>query len=298
MPLRLAIAALCALCGCRGATPDPGLDLQMRVRGAQLVRAALPAEAGGPAVTLVDVRGPRVSPGDGAVRVAGRTAGGAFALNVAIDRDDAHWVLESGLPDSEVPGELAWEALLDFSRALAPGPFQVRLQAVDGEGRPGPVAEATLEALPLYPLGALVITLEWDQNLDADLLVETPSGVLLGGKNLNTVSQPPPGGSPLPPDAFLDGGVLDQDSNANCVLDGRRRENAVWSASAPAGHYRVFAALAQTCGVDSSQFEVTVRREGELVGRALGALRASDALSYPGQPPQAPGVLALELDVP
>lgn len=293
-----ALAALTLLAACGGASPDPGLDRLVRVRGAQWVAAALPPEGSGPAVSFVDVRAPNVLPGEGAVRVSGRAAPGAWALNLATDREDSHWVLPVGLPDSEVPQELSWEALLDFSRALAPGPLELRVQAAGASGEPGPLTTVALEVLPLVPPGALVVTLEWDANVDADLLVVDPAGVTLGGKNLNTWSPPPPGSPPGPPGAANSGGVLDQDSNANCVLDGRRRENAVWSQAAPAGHYRVLVALARTCGLGATRFQVTVRREGEVLTSAGGALYASDALAYPDEPQKAAGVLALEFDLP
>jgi hypothetical protein len=286
------------LAGCGGATSDPGLDLQLQVRGAQLVRGPLPAGGAGPTVTFVDVRAPRVTPGDGAIRVGGRTSLGAYALNLATDRDEAYWVLPSGYPDSEVQGELSWEALLDFSRALEPGPFQLLVQATDGDGQPGAVTAASFEALPLYPPGELVVTLEWAANADADLLVEDPAGVTLGGKNVNTWSPSPPGSPPQPPDAWMSGATMDFDSNANCVIDGRRRESAVWSATAPAGRYRVLVALAQSCGLASSAFQVSVRRQGTVLATTSGVLYESDALGYPQEPPKAAGVLALEFDVP
>lgn len=293
---RLFLAAV--LVSCAGSTADPGADLQLRVRGAQLVRAPLPDSAGGPAVTFVDVRAPRVLPGDGAVRVGGRTTAGVYALNLAIDREDAYWIISSGFPDSEVPGDLSWEALLDFSRALAPGPFALRVQAADGDGVPGPVATGAFEALSLYPSGELVVTLEWDANADVDLFVVDPNGVTLGGKNLNTWSPSPPGSPPQPPDAWQDGGTLDFDSNANCVIDGRRRENAVWSAAAPSGHYRVQVGLARTCGVASTPFVVTVRVRGEVIATSAGVLYESDALGYPTEPTKAAGILAAEFDLP
>jgi hypothetical protein len=280
----LAAAALLC-CACSGSTRDPGLDLQLRVRDAQLVRAPLPQGAGGPAVTLVDVRAPRVEPGESGVRLGGRAAADTFALNLGLDREDAYWVLPSGLFDAEVPTELSFEAQLDFSRALAEGPFAVRVQAVNSDGVPGDALNAAFEALPLYPPGALVISLEWDANVDADLYVETPDGVLLGGKNVNTQSS-------------SGAGILDFDSNANCTIDGRRRESAVWSATAPPGRYRVLAALAQTCGLESTRFTVTARASGQPLGAAQGALFASDARNDPTAPTSAPGVLALELELP
>jgi len=58
-------ALTCVISACNGATNDPGLDLPMRVRGAQLVRRAMPEPKQGPAITAVDVRTAQVHPGEG-----------------------------------------------------------------------------------------------------------------------------------------------------------------------------------------------------------------------------------------
>lgn len=292
----LLATAFSCLAACGGATSDPGADLAMRVRGAQLVRSTLPPDEGGPAVTFIDVRAPRVSPGEGAVRVGGRTAGGAYGLNLATDREAAYWILTTGVFDSESPGELSWETLLDFSRQLAPGPFSLLVQATDGDGRAGPVARAPYEAMSPVPDGALVVTLEWDADVDADLFVVDPRGVTLGGKNLNTWSPAGPGQPLEPPTAYLSGGVIDLDSNSNCVIDGRRRESAVWKSFAPSGHYLVQVGLARSCGHSSTRFTVTVRKAGAVVATASGALFESDALGYPLEPAKAAGILAAEFD--
>jgi hypothetical protein len=289
-----------AAAGCSsGTTSDPGLDLGLRVHGAQLVRAALPTPGAGPKVTFVDVQAPRIMPGDANHPLSGRTEGSAYAVNIAIDRDQAYWIVPTGVQDTGFPGELTWEASLDFARSLAPGPFQVEVQATDKDGQPGPVSTAAFEALPLIPSGALVVTLEWDADVDADLLVQDPTGIILGGGRINTYMPPPPGTGLPPPGAWKDGGMLDVDSLANCVPDGRRRENAVWANPPPPGHYTVWAALARSCGLWGTHFVVTVRRNDNVVTTTEGALYASDALSYPDptQPPKAPGVWAADFDV-
>ena len=296
--LLIGVVTLACSLGCSGARSDPGLDLQLRVRGAQLVRRALPAPAGGPLVTFVDVRAPRVVPGEGGTLVSGRTVRGAFAVNIGSDREDSYWIVPTGVEDSAVPGELSWQALLDFSPSLKPGSFELRVQATDGTGKPGEVSRAPYQALPLYPDGDLVVSLEWDANVDADLLVRDPSGVTLGGKNLNTWSAPPPGEPQAPPDAYKTGGILDQDSNANCLIDGRRKENAVWQSAAPKGRYVVLVALVRGCGLNSTSYRVTVRRQGKIISTVGGDLSASDALAYPQEPLKSPGVWATEFDVP
>src|SRR5437773_12401918 len=113
--LPLTFVTSLAIAGCGGVNGDPGLDLLMRVPGGQLVRAALPAAAGGPAVTLVEVRTARVVPGTANNRVGGRTAAGGFAVNVAIDRESAYWIVPTGVEDPTMPGDVTWQAALDFA---------------------------------------------------------------------------------------------------------------------------------------------------------------------------------------
>lgn len=295
-PAHLALPLALAACG--GATADPGLDLQMRVPGAQLVRAPLPAAQSGPNVTLIEVPIARVQAGSARNRFGGRTALGAFAVNIAVDREaSSYWIVPTGVADPAT-GELTWQAVLELAKTLDPGAMKLQVQAVDEGGRTGPVAESPLEVVSLFPTGELVVTLEWSADVDADLWVTDPTGATLSPKNINTWAAPPPGNGQPDPDAWKSGGMLDIDSNANCVIDGVRRENAVWAKAPTPGHYTVRVALARPCGVPSAGWQVTVRRRAQVIATAGGELYSSDAYSYPQQPPQADGVLALEFDVP
>ena len=279
---------------CTGRVRDPGLDLPLRVEGGQLVRAPLPEASTGPLVTSIDVRASRVTPGARGEAIGGRTQAGAFAVLLSIEGADWHWLVPTDVESSEVQGELSWSALLDFAPSLAPGPFRVVAQATDASGVPGPAQSVAYEALSFVPEGELVVSLEWDSNADVDLLVKDPNGVVLGGKNINSWSPPPPGGGLPPPDAYLSGGVLDVDSNANCFIDGRRRENAVWKREPPLGAYQAFVAMPQPCQTVGAHFTLTVRRQGEIIAQSSGALDPSDSRSDPTQPHPAPGLLAAE----
>ena len=279
---------------CTGRERDPGLELPLRVQGGQLVRAPLPEASAGPLITAIDVRASRVTAGARGEAIGGRTEAGAFAVLLSIEGADWHWIVPTDVESSEVPGELSWSALLDFAPSLPPGPFRVVVQATDAAGVPGPRQSAAYEALSFVPEGALVVSLEWDSNADVDLLVKDPNGVVLGGKNINTWSPPPPGGGLPPPDAYLSGGVLDFDSNANCFIDGRRRENAVWKREPPLGGYQVFVAMPRPCKTVGAHFTLTVRREGQIIAQGFGALDASDSRSDPTQPRAAPGLLAAQ----
>ena len=60
----------------------------------------------------------------------------------------------------------------------------------------------------------------------------------------------------MDPDAF-GVGVLDYDSNRDCHIDGRQRENVVFQAPAP-GKYYIYASLFSACGEQSTRYGVDV----------------------------------------
>ena len=122
-----------------------------------------------------------------------------------------------------------------------------------------------------------MISLEWDTQADLDLLVTDPLGVQIGPKNLNSYEPPPPGEPPDPPDAWREGGILGLDSNSGCVLDGVRRENAVWVQPPPPGRYVVQVAMTQPCGQVRASFRVVARTPDGEIARAEGVLYEIDA---------------------
>ncbi len=292
------LPALLLALGCSGADPGLGLELPVRVRGAQLIRGPLPEPAGGPAVTFVDLRATRVLPGEGARPLAGRVGGSARALRLGAAGAAAHWLFPTELLDPAVPDELDWSALLDFARTLEPGPLTLQLQAADGAGAVGAVLEVPLEVVSPVPDGALVITLEWDADADVDLYVKQPDGVVLGPKNVNAYQRPAPPNPPDPPEKWRRFGFIDLDSNGNCVLDGRRRESAIWRETPPAGSYQVRVDLAAPCGQPRAAFRVTARLNGELLATSEGVLYPVDAYARGAEADGARGLLALELAVP
>lgn len=297
-----AMAAVClfgvsAMLGCGGAEAGAGLDLSLRVRGAQLVRGAMPAANGGPSVTQVDVNNSRVFAGDAEVPFTGRTTGDGYAVNLAIEGDKGYWIRSVTVADDAVPSELRWTALLDFTRALAPGPFKLLIQAADADGRFGVPLAVDLVAQDTTPAGELVITLEWDQPMDVDLVVQDPAGVVLSPKNISAFAQPGPGQPQAAPDAWKTAAYLDADSNAQCLLDGQNRENAIWPQTPRPGKYLVFAALSYGCNQQQTAFRVTARRAGEVLRQAAGTLYLEDGRSSVENPNASPGLLVMELDL-
>jgi hypothetical protein len=54
------------------------------------------------------------------------------------------------------------------------------------------------------------------------------------------------------------GGVLDRDSDANCVPDGQNREDIVWQDAPASGLYLAYANLFSACGKSSVRFTLTL----------------------------------------
>jgi hypothetical protein len=276
---------------------DRGYDLAIRVQGAQLMRTAFPTDRGGPSITIVDLRDTRVGAGEAENPIFGRASMGTFAINVGFEGDAAYWSVPVGLPDEVNIGELQFRAVIDYARRLPPGPFQLLFQAVDGSGKPGAVRKAQLEIADPGPNAVLRFRLEWDAQVDADLVVQDPNGITIDAKNIASTTPPPPGAPSGPEDAYRNGGILDFDSNANCISDGLRRENIYWPREPPKGTYRVYATLSSTCGLTHTAFRMTVSYRGQSL-TYTDVLYASDGRSQPLAPPLSPGLLVTEFNVP
>jgi hypothetical protein len=145
------------------------------------------------------------------------------------------------------------------------------------------------------------VCLHWDSNADLDLHVVAPNPP--GSATPTTevyVKQP----SSLPPRSVVDpytpeelaaGGNLDFDSNGGCIIDGRQREQVIWGAPPPSGHYVIRVDAVSMCGDIAARWQVEVFSNGASLGSAYGQLGDSDTrFSHT----RGSGLLALELDVP
>jgi hypothetical protein len=195
----------------------------------------------------------------------------------------------------DAPDEPTFAATLSFSPALPLGPQVLVVRAVDGAGNFGAPAlvPLTVVAAPL-PGGTLVISLRWDTEADLDLHVVVPGGVEVWARNINSY-QPPTPGTPVDPLAWQQGGILDVDSNAGCVIDGRRQEDVVWQAVPPAGTYLVRVDTASLCGVPDARWTVQVVADGAAIAASQGESLPSDTRFSKGL---GSGVQALTFDVP
>ncbi|MEM6296190.1 MAG: hypothetical protein AAGA54_33265, partial [Myxococcota bacterium] len=238
---RLTLAGLMLAAGCETSpsSHELGLDLQLRVFEAQLQRGELLEPQGGPDVTQVLTPQLGVRRGDATVKLGGRLGVDGVSLLVHAVGDEDHWQVAPDGFDFVISDELLWDAQLEFSHAIATPQLQVELQAVDADGRPGEVTTATFDLLEDVPASQLLVSLGWDAPVDLDLHVELPSGVVVGSKNTNAFEPVP--GMITPPDGATLGGYHDFDSNQQCGLDLRNRENVVWQVTPPPGRYRVYA---------------------------------------------------------
>jgi hypothetical protein len=282
---RLACVALMA--GCAG-NPN-GLEAWLRVDGATYVRGATPAAADGPAISSFVITSGRVVPGQKSKPLSGLVPRETRAIALFLDGDVGHWLITPGAVDPQGLDQLGFSARLSFSPLLPEGHFTLVGRAVDAAGRFGARAEADLQTASLPPDGArLEVALSWDTQADLDLHLAMPDGAIVWAKNVN--SNDPTAN----PNGWPDGAILDFDSNANCQIDGLRRETA--RSTAPAsGHYIARVDAFSLCGEAQADWTLTVTLDGTRLGTATGFLRDRDT-AYPHD--AAAGVTALAFDVP
>lgn len=274
------VALLLGACG-PGERFDLGLDAGLRVRGGSFVRSELPAEGEGPEVQVAFL-GRSVSRNIQDRPFTGALAPEATAVLIALAGDAGYWIVPSGFPFPEAPGTVSFDAPLSFSPTVEAGPHTLQLLAVDEHSRPGPLTSLEFTLLdPPLPEGELVISLFWDTESDLDLHVVTPDGIEIYRDRPNSFRAPP--GTTPGRDDWQNGGILDVDSNARCVIDGRRNENVVFANSPPVGRYTVRVETFSLCETPGARYVVEARRRGELLSRASGftsaaATRTSHAL--------------------
>jgi hypothetical protein len=158
-----------------------------------------------------------------------------------------------------------------LSPATPLGTETLVVRGVDADGNVGPSQMYSLTVASPLPMPAMTITLEWDTNADLDLhavVPVDPNFVLPPGVepaatvevwSKSPLALPP---SPLGYDkndpAVAGVGRLDFDSNANCLIDGRRKESIVFKDPPPSGQYIVRVDAFSMCGQASAQWKVTV----------------------------------------
>jgi hypothetical protein len=271
--LLFVVGAVCiaiAAAGCGGPTRDPGLDAAVRVVNAQFYRGAPPAESGGPTVTDVAAVRSIVQVGT-TIGVSGLTPVGTGGLVAYARGDVGYWVFTPGIRNVAIAGQLDFAASMQIARTVPTDrPLQIDVYAVGTDGAVGPARLLELTAVPPpIPDGKLVVSLDWDQQVDLDLHVTDPNGIEIWARKINSFQAPPPPALPGPDD-YENGGILDYDSNASCVLDGRRQENVVWAVDVPLGAYVVRVDTFSMCGQGYANWHLRVVRDGQLLDEARG----------------------------
>ncbi|HEX4473845.1 MAG TPA: hypothetical protein VH142_02140 [Polyangiaceae bacterium] len=282
--------------GCGLSAPsDPGLEAELRVEGAQYYPGSMPDADRGPSVVSTNLPDSQAAVGELDHPFTGALDASATAALVGLVGDAGYWVLVAGSPSIAAPGFPTFDASMDFSPTMDPGNYTLRVQASDESGHFGATALTPIHVVPTnLPSGTLVVALSWDTESDLDLHVVVPGGVEVFARNINSVATPAPG-KPVDPNAYESGGILDFDSNENCVIDGRRRENVVWSVPPPSGTYIVRVDTFSLCAAAFANWSVAVVLDGDVIARARGSSNPIDA---EGPHDRGSGVLALTFAVP
>jgi hypothetical protein len=246
---------------------------------------AAQSDATAPLVTSVNLLTTKVAPGLQNLPLSGDVHEGSSVL-VGLAGDTGHWIVPATVADFQMPGEFLFQTKISLSPEVPAGTQTLLLRGVGADGTVGPAQEVALDVSPVVPAGALVISLAWDTEADLDLHVVAPNPtdpatpIEIWSKTPVGV---PPHVSGTPPLAGADlaaaiaaAGKLDFDSNANCVIDGRRQENIVFAEGPPAGDYIVRVDAFSLCGQVDAQWQVTAAL-GD--GTAAGSARweATDA---------------------
>jgi hypothetical protein len=274
------------------ASSDRGRDAALYVAGGQFRPGAFPEASGGPATLSVQSLFSTMVIGEDRQVINAAFEPATRAAIIGLVGEPGAWIVPAGPPDVDTPGQATLHATVGIDRVM-PGMVTFEVAAVDGDGRIGPASTLDVvatEAAP--PDGALVVSLEWMGAADLDLHVVDPLGGEAWSGSPNTWQKPPPG---LPPDptAFLTGGILDHDGNADCTRDGTPNENVVWTTRTatngmmiapviPSGEYVVRVDARNLCGDASAAWMVTVMSHGEVIaGPARGIATPSDVTYEP-----------------
>lgn len=270
-----------ALAGCGGVPANRGLGAELLVTGAQFNTGAMPAPSGGPAVVSVDLRSNAAYAGQIEAPLSGSLGPTATAALIGLSGDIGYWTVPAGLPDVSAPSYPTFAVSLSYSASLAAGTYDLVVEAADANGNVGSPDTSTITLTsPSSPSGALVVSLRWDTEADLDLHVLAPGGIEIWREDVA------PAGS---------GAYLDFDSNADCMIDGRRLENVIWKDAPPSGHYQVLVDTFSLCAATFANWSVEAKLDGKVVGSAAGESVVTDTeVPHEG----GAGVLALAFDVP
>ena len=291
-----AFSAAATLIGCSsGASDDPALNARMRIVGGQFVAGPMPTPQSGPEVASIDLLTNTIWPGYSNKPIKGALGTLATAATLALSNDEGYWIVPAGVPDVSAQTLPTFRATAAFSTTLQPGAYSLEVHAVDNAGHFGPPSVRTLTALSAPPSrsvqGDLVVTLTWDTEADVNLHVLDPLGneIYHGAPSSQDAFAPHSSASPV------GHGILDFDSNADCIIDGLRQEDVSWETTPPSGHYLVRVDTPSLCGQTSAHWIVRVVLDGTTLVEVTGTAFDSDTR---GPHDRGAGVLAVGFNVP
>jgi hypothetical protein len=291
--MRAATLLLVVACG-NGVTSDLGLSADLRVAGGQFVAGSTPEDTSGPHVESLELLSTNIWPGYRDKALRGSAASPTTAFSLGLRGDSGYWIVPAGAADNSAPTFPTFRGLVSFSATLPLGRHELEVRAVDVGGHFGPVWRQELNATsgPLRNGGlpALVVALRWDTESDLDLHVVDP-------KLQEIYHAAPTSLDGFTPSAIKDAafGALDADSNADCQIDGRRREQVVWSDLPVPGRYWVRVDTKSLCAEAIAHYQVEVLLNGEAIASSTGVALDSDTW---GPHDRGAGVLALGFDIP
>jgi hypothetical protein len=247
-----------------------GASEPIQVRDAVFHTGDLPVDeaAATPEVINVGAVSSLVWQGMSNIAYTGLVSKDAYAVGITFPSvSSGYWVLPAGGPDVTQDNNLGFDAIVDFSPEVPYGLQLVRFVALGEGGTPGPAFDVEICVLPDIADNSLafcdpeaearsaVLSLQWDTQVDLDLLVLVPNGKMVSAKAPTTVVVE--GAASVPNEALADPtvGKLSRDSNRDCQIDGVRVESLVFSGEPPPGEYYLFASLHSACGESSVNFE-------------------------------------------
>ncbi len=290
-----AVASAGAASCSSGVRADTGADAYMQLSGAQFVRGPMPAgSAGGPAVAQISLVNNNIWAGLADDPISGALGPTATAAVIGLQGDVGYWIVVAGVPSVATPSDPSFSAAAAFSPGIILGSYTLVVRAVDQAGDFGPPSTQILvaETSPTNPpaTGDLVVALTWDTESNLDLHVLDPNGAEIYWNNQS--SEPPFSFAAIDGGSY---GYVDYDSNANCLIDGLRREDAIWPKEPPSGRYTVRLDTASLCGQPIAHWTVRVLLHGNQIARASGVALDADTMGSHGA---GSGVLALQFSVP
>ena len=275
------VAAGCLVVACTGTQVSGTTEIEepLRVESAQFIPGTLPGiavtdssevnpDAGvNPQVTDVNVANTAIAQGEQGLVFSGHTTADAQTVAVRFaDLGTGYWVVPVGGPDPSDDNLPTWQLTADFGRDLAPGNHDLVFTALTATGASGtqnpievcldtPVPDNLNVCVPRRPPPAAILSLSWDTPVDLDLVIRTPSGVVVGGGNVTGVPSADGGAGASTP---ASDGVVDRESNRNCVIDDIDRQDIVWQTTPPPGTYEVWVNLFNACHQASVTFNVAL----------------------------------------